>query len=490
MFSPSEFAEEGCTTIPAWIPPKRCRAVVDDFESIPPKEPVAWRKGFVLSDERIFRFGTDPILLNHMQELLGSDVLLCGGLLLERDRGAIHPWHCDMETAHPDGGIATVWLGLSNIEANSTMQVISRSHLLGKTIQQAAHEKEILREDLTANQALELARDIHPDCRLLTPEVEEGGALIFDGRLWHGSHNTSGKVRLALLLHYARPEAPFREGDLRHLGWPIRTKEHRPPCLVVRGGAEDRVNCIEPTPVWSTEERPPATEHRYPLQVPFDRHNEQEWSVQYLFQAAAPYLDELTAHSSRLEPGACPHKPHRHPHEEILFVLQGTLDVIQGRFGRRTKRLSEGDFVFLPRQCFHTLKNSSIAPAFYLIFKWRNAATRGPCAGDPCFGRFAAEKAWTDVGSEGRFSAIGLFDQPLRHLTRLSIHRSRLAPGGGYPPHADAYNVVLVMLEGTVETNGTRCSDHDVYTYPAGAQHGIRNTSTEDAEYLILEFHA
>jgi hypothetical protein len=82
-----------------------------------------------------------------------------------------------------------------------------------------------------------------------------------------------------------------------------------------------------------------------------------------------------------------------------------------------------------------------------------------------------------------------LFDFPTRFLNPLHSHISELQPGAGYIPHADAYDVFMMVLEGKVETIGDVLTAIDVAFFPAGHFHAIKNIGDTNAKYLIIEFH-
>jgi hypothetical protein len=83
-----------------------------------------------------------------------------------------------------------------------------------------------------------------------------------------------------------------------------------------------------------------------------------------------------------------------------------------------------------------------------------------------------------------------VFEGPSGCLGKLHAHFTVLAPGGGYEPHRDSYDVAIVTLEGTVETLGQRVEPLSVIYYGAGELHGMRNVGTIPARYIVFEFHA
>ena len=74
-------------------------------------------------------------------------------------------------------------------------------------------------------------------------------------------------------------------------------------------------------------------------------------------------------------------------------------------------------------------------------------------------------------------------------LHKLECHVSTVAPGAGLEPHVDAHDVAIVVLEGEIETRGQRVGPNSVIFYPADESHGIRNSGTVVARYVVFEFH-
>ena len=66
---------------------------------------------------------------------------------------------------------------------------------------------------------------------------------------------------------------------------------------------------------------------------------------------------------------------------------------------------------------------------------------------------------------------------------------SKLKPGGGYEPHMDSHEVVIIVLEGEVETLGRRVGPHGVIFYATDEPHGMHNPGDKTAKYIVFEFH-
>jgi len=93
-----------------------------------------------------------------------------------------------------------------------------------------------------------------------------------------------------------------------------------------------------------------------------------EWgAVRQVMRAPTPTLDELEIHVSTLAPGKSPHAPHRHQHEELLIVKDGTLETFQDG---ATRRVGAGGIIFQASNELHNVTNVGAAPATYFVIGW------------------------------------------------------------------------------------------------------------------------
>src|SRR5260221_9554160 len=102
-------------------------------------------------------------------------------------------------------------------------------------MQQVVQDGGLSRKDGSAEMVQAGARDIGASPQMIQPAVRDGEAIIFDGRMWHGSKNTYGKKRAALLLQYVRADTPVFIPDFRDLTWPFHITDRRPPSVLVSG---------------------------------------------------------------------------------------------------------------------------------------------------------------------------------------------------------------------------------------------------------------
>jgi quercetin dioxygenase-like cupin family protein len=74
---------------------------------------------------------------------------------------------------------------------------------------------------------------------------------------------------------------------------------------------------------------------------------------------------QVDIHETELAPGSAPHAAHRHIHEEIVMVREGTLEVmIEGK----TSAINPGGVVYVASNEFHGWKNVGSTRAHYFVF--------------------------------------------------------------------------------------------------------------------------
>jgi ectoine hydroxylase-related dioxygenase (phytanoyl-CoA dioxygenase family) len=156
--------------------------------STPPSD---WGKGHAVASLLVFDVATCRPLLDRVSELLGDDVLLWGASLVHRPVGSQHPRHTDIESATEIGRTVTAWIGLANTNLRSSLQVVTHSHSFGVTLQETMARRDRTRLEVTDADVADWARKYDPRSELFQVDMRDGDAILFDGRLWHGSRNTN-----------------------------------------------------------------------------------------------------------------------------------------------------------------------------------------------------------------------------------------------------------------------------------------------------------
>jgi mannose-6-phosphate isomerase-like protein (cupin superfamily) len=341
---------------------------------------------------------------------------------------------------------------------------------------------------------LSAVRETEPDASLVQPDMTDGDALLFDGRLWHGSHNSRSRGRrVALLLQYAAADCPVHIPDFGQLDWPFRLRTDPRPCAVLVSGTDwRRANRLVPAPPPATS-LPMVTTSITQLALPIDSSTD-AWHVLSAFRGPTASLTDMSCHASVLAPGHSPHPPHAHREEELLIPLHGQVElrIAEGPDGARPRveQIGPGDFVYYPAGQHHTISNPQTSAVGYLMFKWYappSPRTNGSAPLATSIYHYADLAASPPAKP---FDVRPVFEGATTHLGRLHAHVTVLEPGGGYEPHVDAYDVAIVTLSGTIETLGQRVDPLSVVYYAAGERHGMRNVGTGVARYLVFEFHS
>jgi mannose-6-phosphate isomerase-like protein (cupin superfamily) len=74
-------------------------------------------------------------------------------------------------------------------------------------------------------------------------------------------------------------------------------------------------------------------------------------------------------HESDLPGGGVPHPPHRHVHEELLFVREGELEVV---INGQWTRLAPGSCAYMASNDLHVYRNPGSATAKYFVLALGN----------------------------------------------------------------------------------------------------------------------
>jgi hypothetical protein len=227
-----------------------CSKILAHEASGQAKAGIDWIKGRAAADPFYAALAADERLTSLLRPLLGPDIILWGVDILRRSPDQVHPWHCDIESCSPEGGFLSIWIGIENASKESALNCISYSHKFGHPFQAVAHSKGYKRGEPTTDMVLSWAQEFDPEAALLVPDIQDGDAIIFDGRLWHGTNNIRSEgTRTAVLLQYASASCPVRMPDFKRLEWPFQyATGPRPPVLVVSGAGNASVNRIVEAP--------------------------------------------------------------------------------------------------------------------------------------------------------------------------------------------------------------------------------------------------
>jgi mannose-6-phosphate isomerase-like protein (cupin superfamily) len=448
-----------------------------------------WEKSLAAVDPLVHEIAVNAVLLHRLRDLIGDDIILWGASVVVRRPGEMHPWHCDIESSAPDGGFVSVWIGLLNTQKRSSLLLMSGSHTYGVTLQEAAAHAGVLRKDRTDEVVSRLAQSQSPGAAIVQPETSDGEAILFDGRVWHGSNNdVDGPPRVALLLQYARADITVKVPDLRNLDWPFQYKDERPPAVAVSGHGDPSRNRLVRPPAMRQPDALAASVH--PIDPSSRCEDGRSFTPVHCFLGRTDNVDYLESHYSILMPGFSPHPPHAHLDEELLVVMSGAAELVVADSARdgnpKIVAAPAGTAIYYPPYQHHTIRNASSEPVRYAMLRWRSPAIS---ANNHLPSRFVPAK-WREADIfRGPVSMRTLFEGPSAFLGKLHGHVTRVLPDGGYEAHRDAHDVSIFLIEGEIAVLGKNIVAPAVVFIPAGHLHGMNNVGSDPAKYIVWEFH-
>jgi uncharacterized cupin superfamily protein len=491
----SRFEDRGYLEPVAIFTPRECGVILGRLQQAATRPPMDWQKGRAATSPEYAAIAADDRILDLVTAVIGEDVILWGVSLVVRKPNQVHPWHTDIESSCPTGKTVSVWIGLANTSALSSLIIVPGSHRFGVTFQQVLQEERREHAPASDEEVASWAKSRDAESGVISLNMSDGEAVAFDGRLWHASHNRSqSQTRYALLLQYASPATAIRIPNFNQLRWPFELyPSPKPACILVSGHAMEGPNRIVPAPLAANGENLPSLSSRvHALHLPLGRDPERGFTPHPLFRGSTPAIRKMGCHVSVLDPGRQPHSPHDHVEEEVLIVLDGEADLM---FADRdapgaisAHRAQAGTFAYYPAGFTHTIRNTSDAPVTYLMFKWHTDRDIEKGSLRHCLMSVGHARSSNDAPASSMHQTR-LLDTETEYLRHLRAHVTVLQPGAGYAPHIDAYDVGIIVLEGTVETLGERVGQHGLVFYAAGEPHGMTNVGTVPAVYVVFEFH-
>jgi mannose-6-phosphate isomerase-like protein (cupin superfamily) len=458
-----------------------CGQILRSLDSVQHQPPLVWNKGWATTCQAWSTLAKNDRILDRVSELIGEDVILWGAIKLVRIPGQIHQWHDDVESSTQGEGFISLWMGIENTTEETSLKVIPGSHQYNKLLFQIAFEKGMDWNEIEDEQVSAWSRELNPDSEIQGLDTRDGDALFFDGRLWHGSKNTSiGKSRTAVLIQYCRADKQVRIPKFGYNRWPMEYFTNpKPPCMVVRGSNKGSLNDIVPGP-----HAIPMTDYKAittlidSMDIREDEPGDQDLKIFVLGRGPTTDLGFIECHYAVLAQGKMPHPPHIHDEEEVQMIVAGEAELISedekgsGKFVRYPAK--PGDFFYLPANWRHTFENVSDKPCVCAVFKWLSDEYHSENTLKSIFVK-CSDLLTNDREPLPHMALDPILEGKTGYLRKLHVHMATLEPGQYYEPHEDSYDVGIIHFEGQVET--------------AGVKHGMKNTGSTRAKHIAFEFH-
>jgi XRE family transcriptional regulator, regulator of sulfur utilization len=101
-------------------------------------------------------------------------------------------------------------------------------------------------------------------------------------------------------------------------------------------------------------------------QIPYS--GDEKKKGRQFFRGAQHTGFNLESHETILGPGTQTHAPHKHEHEEILFVFEGTVQtLIEGK----AENAEAGSVIYFGPNQMHSLRNAGTTPCRYYVVELR-----------------------------------------------------------------------------------------------------------------------
>ena len=183
----------------------------------------SWFKSIHTKVTAFYDLATHPVIVNKVVSLLGPDVIAWGLTVKTLRPGTRHRWHVDIE--HLEWPGISVFIALENVDRDTSLKVLDGSH----TLHQIPQALSLNDDDGVWRKAEELGNR-----GIVAPvDMRDGQFFLFQGRIWHGSENSTDRTRLAAIVQYTRPTSRVRIP----LSWdiPVQWDPTQPPCVLAAG---------------------------------------------------------------------------------------------------------------------------------------------------------------------------------------------------------------------------------------------------------------
>jgi len=103
-------------------------------------------------------------------------------------------------------------------------------------------------------------------------------------------------------------------------------------------------------------------------QIPFEGDDKKKG--RQFFDGAEHAGFHLEFHETTLGPGTQTHDPHRHVHDEIVILVEGTLEAL---IEKRTEVAETGSVIYFASNQLHSVRNVGKTPCTYYVIELRGA---------------------------------------------------------------------------------------------------------------------
>lgn len=86
------------------------------------------------------------------------------------------------------------------------------------------------------------------------------------------------------------------------------------------------------------------------------------------YEGPTDQIKSMTAGSLRLNPGATPHPPHKHPEEEFMLITEGSGEM---KVDGKLTQVGPGTMMYCAAEKLHGIVNTGKSPLMFYFWKWK-----------------------------------------------------------------------------------------------------------------------
>lgn len=204
-----------------------------------------------------------------------------------------------------------------------------------------------------------------------------------------------------------------------------------------------------------------------------------------------PYLSNLEAHITILEPGQSAHPPHMHDKtEELIIVKEGQLKVT---IAGKTKILGPGGVAMAMPGDMHEAVNAGKEKVSYYLLKYTTRNADDAVAHKKPTASLLVDWSEVAVKKTDRGFRREQFIQPTVLFEKFDMHATTLQAGQvSHAPHTHRQEEIIIIRKGNIEmqigNTFHKAVPGDLIFLNSGIPHALKNLSYGECEYFAFQW--
>ncbi len=362
--------------------------------------------------------------------------------------------------------------------------------------------------------ALKFIRKEQPQAQSRVIPMDDGNAIVFHGKVWHGSWNPTNMQRHSFLFQYITPDCPS-EAYISY-DFPLISTNVLFPTVVVSGNPEQHKHTHNLMTIESTETGL-VSKHRYKEeQTNSGQQIQLKGARQVLTKAAILHfspessknegltqrplsllnqivasttLVNFSAFHSRLLQYRTPHEPLAYSEDQLILILDGRARITRlvdskvQPFPVETF-VHPGDIIIHPKNCPHTITSLHSPSTTYLTIQFSSHSSSSGSS-------TLFTKTLLQPQIISRPTNTGIFlDGSIKGHLKLSGYIVKLAPGAGLKPHTSSTDRLIIVENGQLmfSPSNTLLERGDLLYCPVDVVCELTGVGAKESRHIMFEF--